>query len=300
MAFKSDSKDKKSSWGKKSSGGSSGAEKLYTLQIELAADRSVGCEIEIAGSHTLQQLQETIDEAFGRIQKRMWAFQTGRKGQHASMNRRYGPPDLGDDMADDASETAFDDLKLKLGDSFGYVFDVDHPCEHAIEITNVMKAGRTGPDPRISRKAIEMADAVEEARPEVRPRAPERVAARPARPARIAGPAEPVVAVEREDRARSGEERGDARGAQAAPGAGADVGGPPRAERNEQAAACSYILVALLQRLETVQPGLTGDLLAGIEADRAAIDAQTSDRDFIERVFDEALKTVRQAKAGIA
>lgn len=70
MAFgKATKSDKKSSWGKRP-GGSSGAEKLYTLQVDLAAKEPRTCVIEIAGSHTLEQLHETIDAAFDRVDTR--------------------------------------------------------------------------------------------------------------------------------------------------------------------------------------------------------------------------------------
>lgn len=281
MAFKKP--DKKSSWGKRPSGGSSGAEKVYTLQVDLA-DTPLTCVIEIAGSHTLEQLHEMIDAAFNRDESGVWDFQTGLRGHHDSQNRRYGPPDLEDQLADNASETSIDDLKLKQGSSFSYTFDPENPREHSIEVVNVQKTGRLS-EPRIvksasARPAREVAGRVDEQSPAKQAAAEfvssKRSEAMP-RLSASAGVARPLTTESRSTRP------------------------PERAalERDAQAAACSYILVALLQRLEKVQPGLTKDLLAGIEADRAAIDLNMPDRDFIERIFDEALKTVRQAAAGI-
>ena len=255
--------DKKSAWGRKPSGGSSGAERVYTLQVNLDADRLAACVIEIAGSHTLEQLHCSIDAAFDREGDDLWDFQTGVKGHYDSQNRRYGPPDLGDDLADDASETTVDDLKLRQGSSFGYTFSLDTPLEHAIEVVGIAKAGRALSEPRIVSRGPEAPLATAE----------KPLASRP-RPSRSSSAPAPV-------------ESGRAKPAAA-----------PVSEPNAQAAACSYILVALLQRVEKLQPGLTADLLAGIEADRAAIADDVPDREYIEKIFDEALKTVRQASAG--
>jgi hypothetical protein len=53
------------------------------------------------------------------------------------------------------------------------------------------------------------------------------------------------------------------------------------------AAACRYLLVALLQRLERDRPGLTQALRAGVQADRAATGPGQA---HVDATFDEALR----------
>jgi len=71
-------------------------------------------------------------------------------------------------------------------------------------------------------------------------------------------------------------------------------------QRNAQVAACSYLLVMILQRLDGQQHGFIGELVAGVEADRLAIPAHAHDRKFVEQIFGETLKILRQAKHGLA
>ena len=57
------------------------------------------------------------------------------------------------------------------------------------------------------------------------------------------------------------------------------------------AAACRYLLVMLLQRLEAERPGLVAEMRAGVEGDR---DAAIGGRD-VEGIFEEALRILRLA-----
>lgn len=64
-----------------------------------------------------------------------------------------------------------------------------------------------------------------------------------------------------------------------------------------KAYACSYILVGLLQRINEQQPGLIGDLIAGVESDYAAIQAQGNRNipDAVPAIFAEALAILRKS-----
>ena len=61
------------------------------------------------------------------------------------------------------------------------------------------------------------------------------------------------------------------------------------------AAACRYLLVALLPRLESVRPGLVAELSDGVRGDRGAIQAKQKTPPELQAVFDEALKILSLA-----
>lgn len=61
------------------------------------------------------------------------------------------------------------------------------------------------------------------------------------------------------------------------------------------AAACRYLLVALLQRLEPAHPGLLADLRAGVEGDQQALAPGQASPE-VTATFAEALRMLRLAK----
>lgn len=67
-------------------------------------------------------------------------------------------------------------------------------------------------------------------------------------------------------------------------------------QRSAQVAACSYLLVMILQRLDKQQKGLIGKLVAGVEADRRAIPTHAHGREFVKQIIDETLTILYQAK----
>ena len=71
-----------------------------------------------------------------------------------------------------------------------------------------------------------------------------------------------------------------------------DIG---RADPNVQAAACAYLLVGILQRLEKDHPGLIKDAIAGVKADRGAIAGNVPNRKFIDEIFQETLRLLQLA-----
>lgn len=62
------------------------------------------------------------------------------------------------------------------------------------------------------------------------------------------------------------------------------------------AAACRYLLVALLQRLDAQHAGMVDALRSGIEADRAAAIQGGSLGKDVEATFSEALRILQLAK----
>ena len=58
------------------------------------------------------------------------------------------------------------------------------------------------------------------------------------------------------------------------------------------AAACRYLLVGLLPRLEGIQPGLLNDSRGGIEGDRQAMASAGTLSPQVDAVVNEALRVV--------
>lgn len=63
----------------------------------------------------------------------------------------------------------------------------------------------------------------------------------------------------------------------------------------DTADACIYLLHMLLQRLDPQQPGLVAELLAGAQADRAAV--LTSNPDQPLSIFDTAIQILERIQA---
>ncbi len=66
-------------------------------------------------------------------------------------------------------------------------------------------------------------------------------------------------------------------------------------EVDARAGACRYILVGLLQRLDAKSPGLIDEMLEGVIADCAAIEAKGNLDDSLRMVCDEAKALLKQA-----
>lgn len=65
--------------------------------------------------------------------------------------------------------------------------------------------------------------------------------------------------------------------------------------KNPKADASSYILTALLQRLEQIHPGLIKDIHDGVKSDQAAIQDDILDYDYIQNIFDETFQILERA-----
>jgi hypothetical protein len=63
-----------------------------------------------------------------------------------------------------------------------------------------------------------------------------------------------------------------------------------------KAAACTYILHMLLQRLEAQQPGLVQNMLLGAKADLASFNGQENKHEPASKVFNEAISILEVAQ----
>ncbi len=64
---------------------------------------------------------------------------------------------------------------------------------------------------------------------------------------------------------------------------------------NVKAAACAYLLVCLMQRLETLHPGVIEDCIAGVSKDRHALPRDAPHAAGADAIFEEALRLLKLA-----
>ena len=68
---------------------------------------------------------------------------------------------------------------------------------------------------------------------------------------------------------------------------------------NIKADVAAYILIVLLQRLETKHPGILQEMLEGIQSDQAALSGDKVAGEHAGRVFQEAIALMTRAKSGL-
>lgn len=134
---------------------------LYTLDVFLPrrpAGRSflksksgVSRLIQIRGDQTLEDLHNTIFSAFDREEEHMYEFQLGQ-GPKDLLGPTYGPDGIEIDQSGAASETTIDSLRLKVGRSFGYLFDFGDNWWHQINVTAVENVVTDGTFPRVTKR----------------------------------------------------------------------------------------------------------------------------------------------------
>lgn len=128
---------------------------MYTLEVALMSGpvskkydgKKVARVIEISGRNTLEDLHDVTFDAFDREEQHLWEFLVGGTHRHDKKNRRYGPAEHGDGQ--DATETTLDDLKLKVGTAFGYIFDFGDDWEHSIYVKGITDTTGRQPRPKI-------------------------------------------------------------------------------------------------------------------------------------------------------
>ena len=110
------------------------------------------------GDQTLEQLHKIIFKAFDRFDEHLYEFQVGGKGSQDPKARRYGFPSDQDEVSDglklagDVSQTALDDLNLKIDDAFGYWFDFGDDWWHQINVLAIEKKTPKGRYPKITKR----------------------------------------------------------------------------------------------------------------------------------------------------
>ncbi len=119
--------------------------KHYLLKVYLKNAKRVWRTIALRGDHTLEDLHEGIFTAFDRYDPHLYAFYFPKA---PSRGRRSGPQPkeytaplmfdnpvpFGDDDQNNAAETRLDDLGLRAGQRFEYLFDFGDSWLHEVVV----------------------------------------------------------------------------------------------------------------------------------------------------------------------
>ena len=139
-----------------------GQVRIYTLDVFLprrpaskafAKKKSgVSRTIQIRGDQTLEDLHHAIFNAFDRWDEHLYEFQFGKGPKD-----RQGPFYVlrhtgGDNVGGLVTETTIDSLRLKVGRSFGYLFDFGDNWWHQINVEAIEDTGPTGSFPRVTKR----------------------------------------------------------------------------------------------------------------------------------------------------
>jgi hypothetical protein len=134
---------------------------LYVIRVDLMVgptsktfgNKEISRVIEIRGDQTLEQLHDTIFQAYDRSDQHPYEFQFGK--------RPFDPdgPNFGGDSPKskkkgdgDARTIKLDDLNLKPGRAFGYWFDFGDGWFHHVQIDRIDKAIPTVTYPRVIKR----------------------------------------------------------------------------------------------------------------------------------------------------
>ena len=138
-------------------------EQLYILKVALSHAKRIWRRIEIPGNQSLDQLHETIFDAFDRHDPHMYSFYLTKPGSKAR-DRFANAPEYthpyaveensswGYKKLHDAAETRISDLNLKVKEKFEYLFDFGDDWLHEITVEKVLDIFPKGNYPKITEK----------------------------------------------------------------------------------------------------------------------------------------------------
>ncbi len=119
---------------------------IYQFKVKLTHTKRIWRIIEIEGNQTFADLHDAIFEAFDRDDEHLYSFYLtkGRKGHR----RHVMSPEItcpmimegyeGDSDKHDAETTCIQDIGLKEGEIFEYVFDFGDNWEHEIVLEKLI------------------------------------------------------------------------------------------------------------------------------------------------------------------
>jgi Plasmid pRiA4b ORF-3-like protein len=136
-----------------------GGVRLYTLDVFLPkrpvsksfAKKKSGVSrlIQIRGDQTLEDLHHAIFAAFDREEEHMYEFQFGQGP------RDYQGPIYGLQEGGHVRKTTIDSLRLKVGRSFGYLFDFGDNWQHQINVEVIEDKMPQGQYPKVLKRVGE-------------------------------------------------------------------------------------------------------------------------------------------------
>lgn len=143
-----------------------GGKQLFTLEVFLIGgpisesfarkNRTISRTIEIRGDQTLQDLHNTIFEAFDRWDEHLYEFQFG-EGPMDPKGKRYVLPEASEMGSKNpptgmVDRTRIDSLGLEVGQSFGYWFDFGDDWWHQIDVEAITDQIPSGKFPRVTKR----------------------------------------------------------------------------------------------------------------------------------------------------
>ena len=152
---------------KKAKGGPPPGKRLYTLDVFiidgmmmekfLKRNRVVSRTIQIRGDQTLEDLHETIFDAFDRFDEHMYEFQFGKrpmdpKGKRYILSTPFDDWDDDKNVAGTVDATTIDALGLKVGQAFAYWFDFGDDWWHQINVLAIEDKVPRGKFPRVTKR----------------------------------------------------------------------------------------------------------------------------------------------------
>ncbi|MBT8360325.1 MAG: plasmid pRiA4b ORF-3 family protein [Deltaproteobacteria bacterium] len=138
-------------------------EQLYVLKVSLSHAKRIWRRIEILGSQSLDQLHETIFQAFDRDDPHMYSFYLTKAGSK-SRKRFAEAPEFTHPFAieedfgwgykklQDATKTKISELQLVKKGTFEYLFDFGDEWLHQITVEKILDLYPSEDYPKITEK----------------------------------------------------------------------------------------------------------------------------------------------------
>lgn len=143
---------------------------VYCFRVKLVGNEKVFRDIEIMGAQTLDDLHDSIFDAFDREDEHLYSFYLTRKAVK-NFRRINDFPEFThpmvfeeDDMYDDdenkhdASIVTIDVLELSEGEHLYYLFDFGDNWWHELSVLEIKEADKAWDYPRIVKKCGESPD----------------------------------------------------------------------------------------------------------------------------------------------
>ena len=145
------------------------SERLFTLEVTLHsglatekfsnANPIVSRTIQIRGNQTLSKLHRAIYDAFDRYDEHMYDFRIGKQPYSRgrihyvlSSELKEAWPSSDHTIAGSVTKTTMEELELKAGKSFWYIFDYGDEWIHKITISSIDDQIPDGKYPRVIKK----------------------------------------------------------------------------------------------------------------------------------------------------
>lgn len=128
---------------------------VYSMKVALKGQKRIWRLIELRGDQTLEDLHEAIFSAFERYDEHLYSFYFPKPGARGRSRltgaKEFSHPSCVDGFGDqrDASETTLDDLRLRAGRKFEYLFDFGDSWWHEITVESKSTVHDEGSYPRV-------------------------------------------------------------------------------------------------------------------------------------------------------